>query len=53
MHELRSLFPYLKPYRRAFLVGLALVLVSNFFATLGPRFLQQGIDALRNGGGFH
>jgi len=53
MHELRSLLPYLKPYRRAFLVGLALVVISNFFATLGPRFLQQGIDALRNGGGFH
>lgn len=53
MRELRSLLPYLKPYRRAFLVGLALVVISNFFATLGPRFLQQGIDALRNGGGFH
>ena len=53
MHELRSLLPYLKPYRRAFLVGLALVVISNFFATLGPRFLQQGIDALRNSGGFH
>jgi ATP-binding cassette subfamily B multidrug efflux pump len=53
MHELRSLLPYLKPYRRAFLVGLALVVISNFFATLGPRFLQQGIDALRDSGGFH
>ena len=53
MHELRSLLPYLKPYRRVFLVGLALVVISNFFATLGPRFLQHGIDALRDGGGFH
>ena len=53
MHELRSLLPYLRPYRRAFLVGLALVVISNFFATLGPRFLQHGIDALRDGGGFH
>jgi ATP-binding cassette, subfamily B, multidrug efflux pump len=47
MHELRSLLPYLRPYRRAFLAGLAFVVISNFFATLGPRFLQQGIDALR------
>ena len=47
MRELRSLFPYLKPYRKAFAAGLALVVVSNFFATLGPRFLQHGIDALR------
>lgn len=53
MHELRSLLPYLRPYRRAFLVGLALVVISNFFVTLGPRFLQHGIDALRDGGGFH
>jgi ATP-binding cassette subfamily B multidrug efflux pump len=52
MRELRSLLPYLKPYRWAYLFGLALVIASNFFAALGPRFLQQGIDALRGGGGF-
>jgi ATP-binding cassette, subfamily B, multidrug efflux pump len=52
MRELRSLLPYLKPYRWAYLVGLTLVVVSNFFATLGPRFLQHGIDALRVGGDF-
>ena len=52
MRELRSLLPYLKPYRRAYVLGLTLVVVSNFFATLGPRFLQQGIDALRVGGDF-
>lgn len=52
MRELRSLLPYLKPYRRAYLIGLTLVIVSNFFAALGPRFLQQGIDALRAGGDF-
>jgi ATP-binding cassette, subfamily B, multidrug efflux pump len=52
MRELRTLLPYLKPYRRAYLTGLTLVVVSNFFATLGPRFLQQGIDALRAGGDF-
>jgi ATP-binding cassette, subfamily B, multidrug efflux pump len=53
MRELRTLLPYLKPYRSAYLLGLALVVTSNFFATLGPRFLQQGIDALRVGGQFH
>ena len=47
MYELRSLLPYLKPYRNSFLAGLALVVISNFFATLGPKFLQQGIDALK------
>lgn len=53
MRELRTLLPYLRPYRLAYLVGLTLVVVSNFFAALGPRFLQQGIDALRSGGRFH
>jgi ATP-binding cassette subfamily B protein len=53
MRELRSLLPYVRPYRWAYLVGLTLVVASNFFAALGPRFLQQGIDALRGGSGFH
>src|SRR5919112_5082652 len=46
MHELRSLLPYLRRYRNSFLAGLALVVISNFFATLGPKFLQHGVDAL-------
>jgi ATP-binding cassette, subfamily B, multidrug efflux pump len=49
MHELRSLLPYLRRYRNSFLAGLALVVISNFFATLGPKFLQHGIDALGTG----
>jgi len=53
MRELRSLLPYLKTYRWPYLTGLALVVVSNFFATLGPRFIQHGIDALRTAGQFH
>jgi ATP-binding cassette subfamily B protein len=52
MRELRSLLPYVRPYRWAYLTGLTLVVASNFFAALGPRFLQQGIDALRGGSGF-
>ena len=35
------------------LVGMALVVVSNFFTTLGPKFIERGIDALRVGGDFH
>src|SRR3954454_5452646 len=52
MRELRTLLPYLKPYRWAYLLGLTLVVVSNFFATLGPRYIEEGIDALRTGAGF-
>ncbi len=52
MNELRSLLPYLRPYRRTYSFGLVLVVISNFFTTLGPRFLEHGIDALRAGGPF-
>jgi ATP-binding cassette, subfamily B, multidrug efflux pump len=50
MRELRTLLPYLKPYRGTFLLGLVLVVVSNAFNTLGPKLLEQGIDALSRGG---
>jgi ATP-binding cassette, subfamily B, multidrug efflux pump len=53
MNELRPLLPYLRPYRREYMVGMALVIVSNFFTTLGPKFIERGIDALRTGGDFH
>jgi ATP-binding cassette subfamily B protein len=49
MHQLRSLLPYLRRYRNSFLAGLTLVVISNIFATLGPKFLQHGIDALETG----
>jgi ATP-binding cassette, subfamily B, multidrug efflux pump len=49
MRELRALLPFMRPYRGILAVGLAMVLISNHFAVLGPRYLQQGIDALRAG----
>jgi ATP-binding cassette, subfamily B, multidrug efflux pump len=52
MNELRPLLPYLRPYRREYLFGLALVVISNVFTTLGPKFIAHGIDALRTGAGF-
>jgi ATP-binding cassette subfamily B multidrug efflux pump len=47
MRELRSLLPFLRSYLRTYALGLLLVVISNFFATLGPRFLERGVDALR------
>ncbi len=49
MRELRAVVPFLAPYRWAYAAGLLLVVVSNFFTTLGPRFLQRGVDALAGG----
>jgi len=48
--HLRRILPDARPYRRVFAAGFACVLISNFFTTLGPRYLQQGIDALGRGG---
>lgn len=50
MKHLRRLLPDARPYWRIFAGGFACVLISNFFTTLGPRYLQQGIDALGRGG---
>ena len=52
MHELRSLLPYLRPHRRTVGFGLVLVVISNLFNTLGPRFVQRAIDALHRGAPF-
>ena len=52
MNELRPLLKYLRPYRREYILGLALVVISNFFTTLGPKFIERGIDALSGAGGF-
>jgi ATP-binding cassette, subfamily B, multidrug efflux pump len=53
MRELRSLLPYLRPYRRTYAFGMVLVVVSNYFTTLGPRYIERAIDALRQGSAFH
>jgi ATP-binding cassette subfamily B protein len=47
MTQLRGLVPYFRPYYRSYATGLFLVVVSNFFVTIGPRFIQRGIDGLR------
>jgi ATP-binding cassette subfamily B multidrug efflux pump len=52
MNELRTLLPYLRAYRRDYALGMALVLVSNYFTTRGVKYIEQGIDALRSGAGF-
>lgn len=46
MLQLRRLLPAARPYWPTFAAGLLFVVLSNFFTTLAPRFLQQGIDAL-------
>ena len=52
MRELKTLFPALRPYRLTYLIGLGLILISNFFNTLAPRFVERSIDIITAGGAF-
>lgn len=50
MSHLRTLIPYLRPYRRGLLFGLLLVVVSNVFTVAAPWLLRLAIDALEDPG---
>jgi ATP-binding cassette, subfamily B, multidrug efflux pump len=43
---LRRLYPYVRPYRRDYLLGLLMVVLANAFAIVAPRILGAAIDAL-------
>ena len=51
IETLRSLIPWLAPYRRRLAIGSVAVIVTNAFASVGPLLLKRGIDALEAGGG--
>lgn len=55
MKELRTLLPYLRPYRRTLAWSLALVAVANVLATAMPLLLKHGIESLKGAaaGGAH
>lgn len=44
--EYRTLWPYLRPYRRGLLFGLVLVAVANAFSVAGPWLIGAGVDAM-------
>lgn len=50
MKQLRTLVPYLRPYRRGIVAGLLLVVVANTFAIAAPELLGRAIDALERPG---
>jgi ATP-binding cassette, subfamily B, multidrug efflux pump len=43
---IRRLYPFIRPYRGVYLVGLLMVVLANAFAILAPRILGIAIDAL-------
>ncbi len=50
MRQLRRLLPLARPYWHIFAAGFACVVISNYFTTLGPTYLQRGIDTLTRSG---
>lgn len=48
MTELKTLIPYLLPYRRPIGLGLLMVVVSNIFTVAGPYLMKMAIDGLEN-----
>ena len=50
MQQLRSLIPFIRPFRWGILGGLLLVVFANGFAILSPRVLGLAIDALGQAG---
>ena len=45
MKELRTVLPYLRPYRAGILFGFLLIVISNGFGILVPELIGRGIDA--------
>jgi len=50
MNELRTVLPYVHPYRRGIAVGLLFVALSNVGVLLSPALLGMAIDAMRRPG---
>lgn len=46
MSQLRTVLPYVRPYRVGAAAGLLLILVSNGFGILVPDLIRQAIDSL-------
>jgi ATP-binding cassette subfamily B protein len=50
MTELKTLLPYLRPYRKAVGLGLLMVVITNVFTVAGPYLLKEAIDGLGDPG---
>ena len=46
MHELRSIYPYFRPYRGEIAWGIVCVVFANAFQIAGPWFMKLAIDSL-------
>ena len=51
MRELKTVLPYFRPYRRAMIRGMVLVVFANAFTLVQPFLVKLPIDALMGPGG--
>ncbi len=45
-HSIKTIVPYFRPYRRAIVFGLLLIIATNFFQAISPAVLGRAIDAV-------
>ena len=45
-HPIKTLWPYMRPYRTGIIAGLVLTIVANIFQVIGPILIQKAVDAL-------
>ena len=50
MRELKTIIPYLRPYRRAIGLGLLMVVITNVFTVASPYLMKMAIDGLADPG---
>ncbi len=50
MNQLKTVLPYVRPYRKEMALGLLMVLVSNVFTIFGPYLMKLAIDGLGDPG---
>ncbi|NIP80268.1 MAG: hypothetical protein GWM90_14015, partial [Gemmatimonadetes bacterium] len=48
MSQLKTLLPFLSPYRRGLVAGLLLVVLANAFSKAAPYILKVAIDGLED-----
>jgi len=50
MHELRTLLPYFRPYKRGLVAGVVCVFLANVFQVAAPYLMKVAIDGLGDPG---
>ena len=50
MGELKTIIPYLRPYKRSIALGLLMVFITNVFTIASPYFMKMAIDGLGDPG---